>query len=566
MKKQEFIEHIQSLLGQAETGKALQQMVDWLDGEPRYRRLEDIALKIQQLHSKTQIDEEKGIISFDKIQLNNNIVTDSILKLLTDVENDNLNPKRYRVEKDQTARWQLWVSLATLALIATGIGFWALREPETNPSLAGTTILPPETEETCPEFVTTSLFNVLVMPFDNLSDGADRPHIPIINGIARKISDYNLSEKADVQQGPEESGFNVLKAAQKGSECNARLVMWGTTEQVGSEKLVRAEYKYIQPEGEQKGLDLTLLSLDDEGSNIESVTTISSIQPEGKLTQNVEWIIQAFFGLLSHQLGDAKDAIANLERVVADIDPRDSANLLVFSNMLASDYIKSGEYDKAIKVYDKLLASHPNYKLANINQGVLLYKNEQYAESIEKLNKAIEMDPDNARLIQMRGDAYLKNDQLRKAKKDYQNAKTKNPGNTNVINKKIQQVDTKIVQRSNISNASVNNLSATNSVQLRNLSEIINNQRSLENYDNAVRVAKKVLREKPDHYESHKVLIEHQLEVRKDTTRAREHFKRAIDKGAEKQQLYKDFPLFRPKMYQLDPSRFRTLQPEIRLN
>ena len=566
MTKKEFIEKVQGQVSQAEMGKALETLVNFLDADPKYRRLENIALKTQALYNKTLQEEERGILSFEQAKLNNNIVTDTVLQLLDDVEKDNLSPSRYDVEKDQTNRWQLIVSLLTLLVIVGGVGFWIYKN-QTKPNrnniiTTNSTTAPPTPKKVCPEFNPKSKFNIMLFPFDNLDGGEDRPHVRILNGITQKIVEYKLSNQADVKTNlsklEDGESINFLSVEDFGKRCKAKLCMWGTVEQVPDGKAVTAYYRLI----DKTKLDLTKLQIDENSENVETVEAITNIKPEGQLTQDVELIIKAFFGLLSHELGDTKRAIENLMPVVDAMDPKnpkDTTNFLVFSNILAEDQIKENQMDEAILTYDKLLTAHPDYQLANINQATLLYQKNRYPESIEYLNTAIEKDPQNEKLWQLRGDAYMKNKQYDKAKTNYEQVKVIKPANSNTkaIDKRLNHVNQQIrISNRVATDAQVANLTATNS----NVAELTNTaeaSRSIGNYRIATNLANKIILVQPNSFEAHKIKIEAALK-KGDKEKARELFNKAIEAGVDKEKLYEAFPTLKPpKFYRIDPNLIR---------
>ncbi|RCV64745.1 Tetratricopeptide (TPR) repeat [Methanophagales archaeon] len=59
-------------------------------------------------------------------------------------------------------------------------------------------------------------------------------------------------------------------------------------------------------------------------------------------------------------------------------------------------FAMSGEYEKAIECFDKVIELDPNYTYAYSNRGIA-YKNlKEYERAIEDYNKAIELDPNYA--------------------------------------------------------------------------------------------------------------------------------------------------------------------------
>jgi len=484
------------------------------------------------------------------------------LQILGDVENDNLNPKRYQVEEDKTRRWQLWASLGIFAVLALGVSYWIFSD----------------FEGTCPSFIPTSDFNIMILPFDNLDGSADRPHIKIREGIEKKIIGYQLEERADVETNlkkfEEGQGITQLDAESAALECNAKLVMWGSSERVGEEKEITANYKFLSNDG---ALNLTQLDIDETGTDIDTVRTISSIKSGGSLTLNVETIIKAFFGLISHELDRKADAVANLEEVVNALNPQDS-NHLVFTNILAADYIAMGNKEKAIETYDKLLFAHPDYKLANVNQGMLLYEKGQYAEAIQKWDKAIIADPDNAKLIRTRGDAYAKDGQYMRAKDDYVAAKDKNKTNNPVFNTRISDIENKINSSRNRINMKITTPASggvlydpnKNKKQVAFYEKRAIESRKVGEYKKAVQYTSRILRLDKKNFVAYRILVEEQQLDKKNPAEAKKIFDKALKVGVDRKKMYDAFPEYKPNEYKLDRSKYlfpkQNLNNSIRLN
>jgi tetratricopeptide (TPR) repeat protein len=86
-----------------------------------------------------------------------------------------------------------------------------------------------------------------------------------------------------------------------------------------------------------------------------------------------------------------------------------------------------GDYDNAIKDYNKIIRLKPNDSFAYADRGVTYYKLGQYRLSIEDLTKAVEIDPSNSGAYNDRGFIYGENYQLKLAIQDLNKAIEINP-------------------------------------------------------------------------------------------------------------------------------------------
>jgi lipoprotein NlpI len=81
-----------------------------------------------------------------------------------------------------------------------------------------------------------------------------------------------------------------------------------------------------------------------------------------------------------------------------------------------------GEYDKAIKDYDRAIALNPQYANALNNRANAYRCKGEYGHAIEDYNKAIGLDPNDAKVIKSRGIAEFYLGQFDPARKDLETA------------------------------------------------------------------------------------------------------------------------------------------------
>lgn len=80
------------------------------------------------------------------------------------------------------------------------------------------------------------------------------------------------------------------------------------------------------------------------------------------------------------------------------------------------------DLDKSLDVARRLQAMKPDAPEGYTLEGEVMQKLNQWEASVKSLNEAIELDPDNGRLYNLRGYSHLTMDELEKAKEDFERA------------------------------------------------------------------------------------------------------------------------------------------------
>ncbi len=97
---------------------------------------------------------------------------------------------------------------------------------------------------------------------------------------------------------------------------------------------------------------------------------------------------------------DAKDEI---ERVL-DGKPSDDRAL----NLLAIVMLKLEQYDKAVTIYEALIARYPSTVLLRTNLGVAYLKNNQADNAVKEFSSVLQKEPENKTVLKLYGKALLK--------------------------------------------------------------------------------------------------------------------------------------------------------------
>jgi tetratricopeptide (TPR) repeat protein len=88
---------------------------------------------------------------------------------------------------------------------------------------------------------------------------------------------------------------------------------------------------------------------------------------------------------------------------------------------------KSGEYEKAIECFDRIIVLNPNLGIVYYNRGVNYCFLKQYERAMEDFDKAIELNPNLAEAYAGRGNTYAQLEQYEIAIEDFDKAIELNP-------------------------------------------------------------------------------------------------------------------------------------------
>ena len=91
MDKNQLIKEVKRLVGEAEVGKALEQLLNFFEGNAKYKNFNAYALQIKAFLQKTSKEEELAIISNDQAKANYNKINYQILELIDRLEKDDLS-------------------------------------------------------------------------------------------------------------------------------------------------------------------------------------------------------------------------------------------------------------------------------------------------------------------------------------------------------------------------------------------------------------------------------------------------------------------------------------------
>ena len=526
MDNAQLVSEIKQLLGNAETEKALGRLIGLLQSSPKYRNLNSLALQARARFRKAQQDELQGLASGEAVKLTYNQVTRQALQIVEWLEEGKLDPEVSSAESSP-GRWP-WVMGALVLLIAiAGGGYWWWAQSQAQEPGE-------ELSSACHidrQFEKGSEFNILLVPFQVVAGEPQKPHALIAARLESFIKEYNINcDFGTLLCKDSDSFLSIDDATRLAKEFEAQLIIWGTAESSPQGSTINTNYKFLKKKGkDESNLELSKLELS-EGSQLATVSTLSSIATSGILTQAIEKSIRLLFGLIAHEAGDASTAIEMLE----GYQPSDSTAHLVKGMVLAEDYLANKQEDKAWESYNEVLAVHPDYALARNNRGVLNLKKGNYTEAAEDLTVFLKKDSSNVKALEARSEAYLKADQLKQAREDLLKVKKMRPPDR-TINQRIEEVDKKIEEEKKAKasaeaelQANPNNLAAWNQ-------KAISSHR-LGDFAEAVKAGEAILQRDPDNKEAFTQIIKAYRSAN-DTTQVKKWIQKAEDAGIAPSQL-----------------------------
>ena len=426
MSKQEIIKNIKVAITQAETPKALAQLIAFLDNNQQYSAMGKVARLAQAKYERAAQDFTQGLVDRENTTFIYNSVNRTVLQLVEDLDKDDFDLSHYEPDMRPNV-WQkkIWGVLTGILLVLIGgFGYWIYTSQQA---------IPP-TGITCPTFQENAEFRVLLLPFQPNRKDELTPHIT----IKRRLTDKSAKEKLNTSIEIDEDYFDnhdtpgKTEAMMAGGDCGAQMVIWGIWEKTNSGTIISTDFKYLGNR-DRFGFQKLKLESDDQ---IDTVFTMSNIETRGTITQDIEKVIDNYFGLIAELTGQPQAAIEPLKR--ATPAPTDTAAFLLNQMALADCYIKTGDNHAAGEVYSNILKTHPDYGFARNNRGIIMYEEGNYDQAVEDISVNLEKTPNDADALIVRASAYLKQDNLEKAEADLSRVRIVSP-NRQHLKRKVHQ-------------------------------------------------------------------------------------------------------------------------------
>ncbi len=463
MTKQQVIQAVKSDIAKAETSKSLTKLITFLEGNQRYRSMGKVARLAQAKYEGAERDYSQGLVEKEDANLVYNSVNRTVLQLVEDLENDDFELSHYepemRPDSGQKSITRILAGIFTVLAIGVGYYIYTTNNTEERPA-------PPIAEKlTCPDFIQNSEFNVLLLPFQPNNTDELTPHATIKRRLASKSASENLNISIEIDKDyfDHHDTPGEVEASTAGNDCGAQMVIWGIWEKLPTGIIISTDFKYLGFR-DHFGFQKLKLESDDQ---IDTVFALSNIATQGHLTQDIEAVIDNYFGLIAGFSNQPQAAIESLKKGVPST--KDTAAFLLNQMTLANSYLEIGDNQAAYDVYDDILEVHPNYDFARNNRGVLLYQKGRYVEAVEDMDVKLAKTPNDADALIVRANANIKLDELYKAEEDLQRAKIIQPNKMQlestgkVLEKKKREKRKTIEAASKTLETNTNSMSALNS-------------------------------------------------------------------------------------------------------
>lgn len=552
MDKAAAIQRIRTELTEGNIEAALQLLIDQLG--PKRKSLRDLhnrALQAKAQLEKTQKDELQGVISFENSKLSYNQITQQVIGLVDQWEDPSLAPPPpANAQKKFTPQM---IMVAAALVVFTGIIVWQLMIKSDTGTEEAEVV---HATDICPE-LEASAFSIMVLPFSPLVplEGSVSPHKSLAKRLDRFKTGFSGKFNTVVFSKDQPEPNTDSEAIQAAEDCLAKLAIWGEYEHLSSAKdrtIITTSYKYLSS---AENFNFTMLNLD-ENSEVEEETSSSLIPTQGffvdtvqnyseiinqaTLSEELENQFRLLFGVAEMQSGgNTADAIEILEKT----NTQDSASILLKEMALAEAYMQKGDQEGAVKAYDRVLNTHPDYWFAVNNRAMIYYEKGEYDKTLEALDKKLQKDPENISALTIRGSVRLKTLQLKEAEEDLEKAqrlseeqKNTDPKDKQRIRKKIDLLEEKKAGENRRVNDARNSVNK-NPNDLAALTELAEANCNLGNYSVAKDLATKILQIDQDNLKGLAIKLE----------------------SADKTQDHREVTNLKREVLQLDTSRQRRI-------
>ncbi|MFK7980419.1 MAG: tetratricopeptide repeat protein [Saprospiraceae bacterium] len=436
MSKQEIIKNIKVAITKAETQQALAQLIAFLDSNRQYNAMSKVARLAQAKYERAAQDFTQGLVDREDTTFIYNSVNRTVLQLVADLNKDDFDLSHYESDMRPPNVWlkRIGTILAGILIVLAGGFGYSIYNAEKEPDLVGIT---------CPVFQENAEFNVLLLPFQpNITDELT-PHIT----IKRRLTDKSAKEKLNISIEIDKDYFDnhdtpgKIEAMTAGDDCGAQMVIWGIWEKTNNGTIISTDFKYL---GNRDRFGFQKLKLE-SNDQIDTVFTMSNIETQGTLTQDIEKVIDNYFGLIAELSGQPQAAIEPLKR--ATPSPTDTAAFLLNQMTLANCYIEMGDNHAAGEVYNNILEAHPDYGFARNNRSAIMYQEGKYDQAVADISVNLDKTPNDADALILRASAYLKQENLEKAEEDLDRFRIVSPNKQHLQNRVIQLEEKKKAKR-----------------------------------------------------------------------------------------------------------------------
>ena len=538
MDKMKLIKDVKLLVGTSDNEKAVDLLISSLEQDKTYQDLADYAIHIKGTLESLKKSDLNNTITSEEVSVRISKVRFQIFDLLDRLEKGNLQWQASEViTQKATKNSNLILISSIIGVLLLGVGFLVYSTIFKDDPVISTGE-PVVEESPCPAFAqnTPDAFNILLFPFLSFDSQMASTHKAISIRLAELAEKYDISLGVDFYNKGAiiDSDYpkNSNEATQKAKECAANLVIWGTEEGQADRTIIRTKYKFLN------AIALSAIELT-EDTEIDTVEAFSNIiNGQELITENIENNIKLIFGILAKE--QQKDDVAI--EILDDIDSSDSTYNFIKEMLKADIYLNNEKTEQAYEAYNKVLETHPDYWLARKNRGMLNYKKAEYEASIEDLTAELAKRPTDTASLIVRGSAYTKTEQIRKAQEDLNTAKELDPKNRMIKQKFNELQETKkLINTRKIELDQQVKLNPSNVQATANLAQTYQH---LGDYQAAERFANMAIKIDPNNLQSYVTKIETFIDQGKEKE-AKAAYEDALKKNIDREKLLEASPAIR---------------------
>lgn len=415
---------IRKLITEAKNEKAAEQLLSYIqDAPPPAATWRNKVSNLLAQYKRVKLQMSQSTVSYEEGSRAINKVTNGLLTVLASIERGEPAPSlEQSAVTGENGGYSLWlVGGVITALVLSVVAIFLLRgnndQPDGPSQKQGVFIVEEEmpTSE-CPAYDKLSEFNILILPFLPLDGELQSIERPLAIRLAERMEEYGVNgaigpKKIDVNSS--DYPLTATQANVLGGKCNAQLIIWGTTEKLGQDLITTTKFSFINNEH----FSITDLELNSQAA-VDTVTSLSGIATTAELTENIEASLRLIFGLVARETGNHALAAETLGKVVEERGGI-STNIN-WAIIQADSYIKAGEYDEAIKIYEKLYQQDSTNVQALLRKGLLEIRSGQIMQATKDFDRVLEMDPDNTQALTARAAANVELSRLPEARADLQ--------------------------------------------------------------------------------------------------------------------------------------------------
>ncbi|PTM12130.1 MAG: hypothetical protein DA408_11805 [Bacteroidetes bacterium] len=533
-----FVE-IRRLITEAKAEAAAEQLLAYLEqaAEPAASWRDTVRSLLAQ-SKLTKKEQQRNIISYENARLQTNQVTNGLLEVLVELEAGRLAPAMVTTVPGSQPGHMPWLTIGVvLALALAGASFLFLRNSQPGGSDGAvtdglTTITTDVVEDTCPPYPVESKFNILLLPYQPLDGQQKTVENALRIRLAEKMAEYKIMGSVytrNIDVNSNEYPLTSQQAAVLGKPCNAQLIIWGTTEETGVSNglITTTKFRFIDSDF----FSLTCLELN-ENAEVDTISSLSSIATNGELTGKVEATLRLIFGLVAYETDHPALAAEILETAIEEHGG--VAKNPDWGMIQADSYIKSGQEERALEVYKKILKTDSTNVQAWNQKGLLEFRSGSSETAVQDLSRALVLEPYNAKLLAARAAVSVDRNELYQASADLERLALAKDASPTVRKIKANYAirHEQEVQRSAESGKQLNvNPNDTSALRIRAESSL-----NLGELQTAKSAANNLLQMDPNNFSAIKTLIQIMPQV-KDSAAVRRTIQRSLPQLSPEQQL-----------------------------